>query len=91
MTGMTREQLVAAMEHHDADVRPCVVDCVDHKLEAVCHRLYVRQWTHGEAITVGGFPAGQESEAFALVEYDDGELDTVPARSVRFTDRGDSE
>ena len=87
--GMNREQLLAAMEHHDADVRPCVVESVDHKLDALCHMLFVKSWTHGESALIGGFSAGQESEAFALVEYNDGKLETVPARDVKFTDRTD--
>lgn len=63
--------------------RPCMVrqeGC------ALLHLLFVRAWTHGAAVTVGGFSAGQETAPMALVEYEDGRLDAVAVGAVTMLD-----
>lgn len=67
--------------------RPCVVDGE----RCTCHLLYVQYWTHGAGLTVGSFPAGQESGSMALVEHADGSVSDVDACKVTFTDVEDGD
>lgn len=69
--------------HFRNEPRPCVVR---QDGMALCHGFYVRAWTHGAAATIGGFSAGQEAVAMALVEYPDGMIDSVAADAVRMLD-----
>ncbi len=82
---MNDEQLIATVEHGGCRLRPCEVKGEP----CVLHLLFVRTWTHGASIEVGGFPAGQESAPYALVEDRDGKMEMVPAMSVRMLDRED--
>lgn len=68
--------------------RPCVIGETSYGdgKRGVCYGIYVREWTHGAAVTIGGFPAGQESRAYAVVEFDGGHMSEGPAETVRFTD-----
>ena len=61
--------------------RPCVVGGE----RCACHLLYVACWTHGAGLTVGSFPAGQESRSMALIEHEDGRMENVEACKVTFT------
>ena len=70
----------------DKDKRELPRPCSVNGLKATCHLLYVQCWTHAESPMVGGFPAGQESLSAALVEYQDGTMESVDAKFVRFTD-----
>lgn len=63
--------------------RPCMVR---QEGRALLHGLFVQAWTHGSSIAVGGFCAGQETASMALVEYEDGRLDTVVVSAVRMLD-----
>ena len=62
--------------------RPCVVGGE----RCTCHLLYVACWTHGAGLTVGSFPAGQESRSMALIEHEGGSMENVEACKVTFTD-----
>lgn len=63
--------------------RPCMVR---QEGRALLHGLFVRAWTHGASIAVGGFCAGQECIPMALVEFEDGRLDAVVIDAVRMLD-----
>ena len=65
------------------ELRPCIVD--GHK-RALLRFFFIRAWTHGAAATVGGFTAGQEAHPVALVEYEDGSMDTLEPQRVRMLD-----
>lgn len=68
------------------DLRPCIVN--GHK-RALLHFFFVRAWTHGESAMIGGFTAGQEAHPSALVEYEDGSMDTLEPQRVRMLDSAD--
>ena len=78
--------LIAAMalECDEAALPPrrCLVDGE----RCLFHLVYVKHWTHGASSLIGGFPAGQESRLFALVEGSDGTMREVPATRVRLLD-----
>ncbi len=64
--------------------RPCVV-YKSEKDETFCgwlHALGFKAWTHGAAVTVGGFTAGQESYAVGIVEFSDGHIEEVPVAHI---------
>lgn len=63
--------------------RPCFVR---QEGRALCHGFFIHAWTHGAAITIGGFSAGQETRPMALVEFEDGRLDAVAVDAVRMLD-----
>lgn len=63
--------------------RPCMVR---QEGRALLHGLFVRMWTHGGSIAVGGFCAGQETMPMALIEYEDGRLGAVAVDAVRMLD-----
>lgn len=44
-----------------AELRPCMLG----DKRALLHSICTKAWTHGAAITTGGFPAGQISYAVA--------------------------
>lgn len=66
--------------------RPCTVS----GKRALLHFFFVHAWTHGAAATIGGFSAGQETMACALVEYQSGDVDYVGARAVHLLDSDDT-
>lgn len=65
------------------ELRPCIVDGYKR---ALLRFFFIRAWTHGAAATVGGFTAGQEAHTVALVEYEDGSMDTLEPQRVRMLD-----
>lgn len=73
-----------ALECDEAALPPrrCLVDGE----RCLFHLVYVKHWTHGASSLIGGFPAGQESRLFALVEGSDGTMREVPATRVRLLD-----
>lgn len=63
--------------------RPCVVAKRGEDLRyGKCHGFGFKAWTHGAAVTIGGFTAGQESYAVAIVEFNDGHIEQVPVEQV---------
>ncbi len=66
--------------------RRCSVKVGDSTQLGLCHGFGFKAWTHGAAVTVGGFPAGQESHAVAIVELSDGTLQEVPLGHVTMLD-----
>lgn len=70
------------------ELRPCLVRGTDgmHSERALFHRWSFKAWTHGAAITVGGFPAGQEAYAFAIIEREDGTVTTEEPCNIKFVD-----
>ena len=63
--------------------RPCVVR---QEGRALFHGFFVRAWTHGSSVTIGGFSAGQEAHPMAIVEFEDGRVDAVAIDAVRMLD-----
>lgn len=63
--------------------RPCVAYGDRH---GMLHSFGYSAWTHGEGVTVGSSPAGQECIPVAIVEFEDGELRAVPVEKVRLLD-----
>lgn len=64
------------------ETRPCVAN----GKPGIFHGFYQLAWTHGAAINIGGFPAGQEAYPVALVEFKDGTVETVRVGDIRFLD-----
>lgn len=67
------------------DGRPCKVLRFEDRrafwVNGLCHMIYVRSWIH-KAFMVGD-ASGQESDAFAAVELEDGTLVNEPITNVR--------
>ena len=61
--------------------KKCVVKINDEELPATFYGVFQKSWTHGESLTVGGFPAGQIAFPIAVVDYGEGlkevEVNTV--------------
>ena len=53
---------------------------------AVFHRWHERFFVIEPSLMVGGGSGGQGSLMFAIVEYENGQIDMVIADSIRFTD-----
>lgn len=66
--------------------RPClaVVDMEENR--ALFHGFSMKAWTHGPSASIGGFSAGQESFATAVVELESGRLAEVPVSDVTMLD-----
>lgn len=62
----------------DFELRPCLIRHGDKLMRAVFH-----MW---ETVAVGGHPEGQISTVLAIVEYEDGIVDEVEPRRIRFID-----
>lgn len=54
--------------------RPCIVTICGEEHKGLLLDIGFRMWTHGAAINIGGFTAGQESHPCAIVELEDGEI-----------------
>ena len=67
--------------------RRCTVD----GMTACFHGFYQKAYTHEAALTIGGFPAGEEAYPVAVVEYENGQVETIPAEMVRFDTGGKPE
>ena len=48
------------------------------------HGFFQASYTHGAALTIGGFPAGQEANPVAVIEYTDGTVEYVEANTIQF-------
>lgn len=57
-----------------------------HEIKALFHCWNHRSELVGESPLRGGHPAGQISETFAIVEYDDGTIHEVELQNIRFVD-----
>lgn len=70
------------------DGRPCKVLRSDGErvlwVNGLCHMIYVRSWVHMGIMA--GDASGQESDAFAAVELEDGTLANEPITNVRLLD-----
>lgn len=53
------------------------------------HKWSDRFWTIGESPMVGGYAAGQMSQTYAIVEYEDGTVHEHYPSEIRFTDRNE--
>lgn len=84
MDMFSNKGLVELYYHITNPRRLCSVEGIG---ECIFHMLYAKSWTHGASITIGGFSAGQESIAMALVEDSAGVMHEVVATSVHFLDR----
>lgn len=65
------------------ELRPCIVR---QEGRALLHGFFVKAWTHGASAMIGGFSAGQETVPMALVEFEDGRVDSVVVDAVRMLD-----
>lgn len=54
--------------------RPCIVTMAGEERRGLLLDIGFRMWTHGAAVTIGGFTAGQESHPVAIVELDNGKV-----------------
>lgn len=68
------------------EMRPCLLGDGESKRRALLHCFGFKAWTHGAAVIIGGFPAGQESHAMAVVELESGEVLEVPVIEVTMLD-----
>ena len=48
------------------------------------HGFFQTAYTHGAALTIGGFPAGQEANPVAVIEYSNGKVAYVEANTISF-------
>lgn len=64
--------------------RPCAVRDPggDEPRCGLLHAFGFKAWTHGAAVSVGGFTAGQESHAVGIVEFPDGRIEEVPVGRI---------
>lgn len=60
----------------------CVVKINGKELSATFYGVFQKAWTHGESLTVGGFPAGQMAFPVAVVDYGEG-LKEVEVNTVK--------
>ena len=58
----------------------------EKNVKALFHCWNFRSKVVGESYLRGGHPAGQISDTFALVEYEDGEIHEVEPTQIRFVD-----
>lgn len=77
---------VATIELCRPQPRPCMVVIGSEEKHALFHGFSMKSWTHGAAASIGGFSAGQESFATAVVELEGGSLDEVPVKNVLMLD-----
>ena len=66
--------------------RPCLFGDGERKFRGIFHGFFTETWTHGASCSIGGFPAGQESHTYALVEDERGKLLMLPPREVTMLD-----
>lgn len=70
------------------DGRPCKVRRFEGErafwANGLCHMIYVHSWVH--MAIMAGDASGQESDAFAAVELEDGTLANEPITNVRLLD-----
>ena len=72
----------------ERELRPCIVE---NSIKALFHCWNFRSKVVGESYLRGGHSAGQISDTFALVEYEDGEIHEVEPTHIRFVDNAMSE
>lgn len=65
------------------NLRPCIVMKKDEMFYGKCYGFGFKAWTHDASISVGGFPAGQESYAVGIVEFNDGHIEEVPIKYIQ--------
>lgn len=68
----------------EIEPRPCTVRSRGRgePRRGLLHALGFKAWTHGAAVNVGGFTAGQESHAVGIVEFPDGRIEEVPVGQI---------
>ena len=67
-------------------MRPCEVTIERTTLKATFHAWSEYANVIGESPLIGGHASGQIKYPVAVVEYEDGQVNTVPATCVKFTD-----
>ena len=63
----------------------------EKNVKALFHCWSCRSELVGESYLRGGHPAGQVSETFAIVEYEDGTIHEVEPTQIKFADNAMSE
>lgn len=58
----------------------------EHEIKALFHCWNHRSELVGESPLRGGYPAGQISGTFAIVEYEDGTVHEIEPKNIRFLD-----
>lgn len=66
--------------------RPCIVTVKGEPYPALFHLFTTSAYVIAPSIAIGGHPGGQCSEPCAVIEYESGRVDVVPATSVHFLD-----
>ena len=59
------------------------------EMRALLHFIYPKSWTHGSGITIGSAPAGQETDAFAVIELESGAVIHAYLCQIRMLDSED--
>lgn len=62
------------------DLRECLYKGERYRF----HGFFQRAYTHEGALTIGGFPAGQEAFPVAVIEHKDGSVVRVAAELIWF-------
>lgn len=66
-------------------VRPCIVNKNNEEKKALFHMWEAK--SVAADLYIGGRPDGQISMVLGLVEYEDGTVDEVEPRQIRFVDK----
>lgn len=66
--------------------RPCVVYECPGPRKAICHLLTTHAYVIPPSPLKGGHSGGQISSPVAVVEFEDGTMDTVNPKLIRFLD-----
>lgn len=64
------------------ELRPCVI----HGKKHLFHCWYLRQDVVSESPLAGGYPAGQVSRLYGVVENEAGQIDLAPPLEIEFVD-----
>ena len=58
--------------------------CMYKGEKCMFHGFFQASYTHGAALTVGGFPAGQEASPVAVIEYASGKVAYAEPNTIAF-------
>jgi hypothetical protein len=68
-------------------MRKCEVTLDGTTMNAIFHKWSEYATTRGDSVMVGGPTGGQIMYPVAVIEYEDGQCNVVPAYCVKFTDK----
>lgn len=67
------------------DFRECIVSCKGHDKKAFFHQWVETSYIISPSMMIGGHGGGQVRDTFALVEFEDGQVEKVEPNKIRFT------